>query len=302
MKTKPGAARLAVARVRGLEFRARGRIQDLLQGGHLSAFRGTGLRFREVRSYADGDDPRHIDWNVTARSQSPFVKVFEEERELTVAFLVDVSSSLDTGLTTRTVREAAAEFCAMMAVACFGTQERLALLLHSDRLELWLPPARGPAALSRILREVAVHPTEGTGTDLGAAFDQLSRRLPRRAVVVVVSDFRDDPARFGPALRRLGVRHDVSLVRVEPVGFDPLPRQGLIGFVDPETGTTVDLDGSDPNLRDALHGAQEAHKAACGEQARKARAVVASHPTSVEPIESVRSLVRRRSMAGGTPR
>jgi uncharacterized protein (DUF58 family) len=302
VKTPPGTARLAVARVRGLEFRARGRIQDLLQGGHLSAFRGTGLRFREVRSYSEGDDPRHIDWNVTARSQNPFVKVFEEERELTVAFLVDVSPSLDTGLSQRTVREAAAEFCALMAVACFGTQERLALALHSDRLELWLPPARGPAALSRILREVAVHPCTGKGTDLGAAFDQLSRRLPRRAVVVVVSDFRDDPARFGPALRRLGVRHDVSLVRVEPSGFEPLPTEGLLGFVDSETGGVVDLDTSDKALRAALGKAQDDHRLLCDEQARKARAVVATHATSAEPIVSVRALVRRRTQAGGSPR
>lgn len=291
-----------MARVRGLEFRARGRIQDLLQGGHLSAFRGTGLRFREVRSYADGDDPRHIDWNVTARSQAPFVKVFEEERELTVAFLVDVSPSLDTGVSGRTAREASAEFCAVMAAACFGTQERLALLLHSDRMELWLPPSRGPAALSRILREVAVHPVQGRGTDLAAAFDQLSRRLPRRAVVVVVSDFRDDPSKFGPALRRLGVRHDVNLVRVEPAGFDPLPDRGLLGMLDPETGEVVDLDASDPALRTSLRAALGSHRAACDEQARKARAVVGSHGTRDEPIASVRSLVRRRSMAGGFAR
>lgn len=302
MTLRPGSARNAVARVRGLEFRARGRIQDLLQGGHLSAFRGTGLRFREVRAYSEGDDPRHIDWNVTARSQSPFVKVFEEERELTVAFLVDVSGSLDAGLHGRTQRDAAAEFCAQMALACFGTQERLALLLHSDRLELWLPPARGPAALSRLLREVAVHPVQGRGTDLGAAFDQLSRRLPRRAVVVVVSDFRDDPSRFGPALRRLGVRHDLNLVRVVPEGFDPLPRGGLLQFVDPETGSVFELDASDRATRRDIASAETRHLAALEEQARKSRAVSVAHPTSVDPITSVRALVRRRGLAGGTPR
>lgn len=302
MSLRPGSARNAVARVRGLEFRARGRIQDLLQGGHLSAFRGTGLRFREVRSYSEGDDPRHIDWNVTARSQTPFVKVFEEERELTVAFLVDVSSSLDTGVRGRTQRDAAAEFCAQMALACFGTQERLALMLHSDRMERWLPPARGPAALSRLLREVAVHPAQGRGTDLGAAFDQLSRRLPRRAVVVVISDFRDDPAKFGPALRRLGIRHDVNLVRVVPEGFDPLPDHGLIGFVDPETGSVFELDASDDALRRSLLAAEAEHVAACDEQARKSRAVSVVHPTASDAIATVRTLVRRRAIAGGVPR
>lgn len=302
MNLRPGTARNAVSRVRGLEFRARGRIHDLLQGGHLSAFRGTGLRFREVRAYTEGDDPRHIDWNVTARSQTPFVKVFEEERELTVAFLVDVSASLDTGVADRTQRDAAAEFCAEMALACFGTQERLALMLHSDKLELWLPPARGPAAVSRLVREVAVHPATGRGTDLGAAFDQLCRRLPRRAVVVVISDFRDDPARFGPALRRMGVRHDVNLVRVVPEGFDPLPDHGLLGFVDPETGSVHELDASDPSLRHSLLVAEANHVVACDEQARKARAVTVVHPTSTDTIATVRTLIRRRAIAGGVPR
>jgi uncharacterized protein (DUF58 family) len=298
----PGAARRAVARVRGLEFRARGRIQDLLHGGHLSSFRGTGLRFREVRAYSEGDDPRHIDWNVTARSQSPFVKVFEEERELTVAFLVDVSASLDTGVSRLTVREAAAEFCAQMALSCFGTQERLALMLHSDALELWLPPARGPAALSRLLREVAVHPVSSPRTNLAAAFDALSRRLPRRAVVVVLSDFRDDPDLYGPALRRLGVRHDVNLVRVDASGFSPLPDQGLVEFLDPETGATVLLDTSDRSTRAALDRAESARLEAVAALARKARAVTASHDSGKDPVGSVRALVRRRAMAGGTPR
>ncbi|MCB9496363.1 MAG: DUF58 domain-containing protein [Fibrobacteria bacterium] len=302
MKPQPGSARSAVARVRGLEFRARGRIQDLLQGGHLSAFRGTGLRFREVRSYTEGDDPRHIDWNVTARSQTPFVKVFEEERELTVAFMVDVSSSLDTGVGRVTVREAAAEFCAQMAMACFGSQERLALMLHSDRLELWLPPARGPAALSRLLREVAVHPAQGRKTDLGAACDQLARRLPRRAVILVLSDFRDDPDRYGPALKRLGVRHDVNLVRVEPESFHPLPDRGLTEFLDAETGEQVLLDTSDPALAEALNRAESDRLGRLDEIARKARAVVVSHHGGRETIDSVRTLIRRRAMAGGAPR
>lgn len=302
MTLRPGTARNAVARVRGLEFRARGRIQDLLQGGHLSAFRGTGLRFREVRAYTEGDDPRHIDWNVTARSQTPFVKVFEEERELTVVFLVDVSGSLDTGVAGRTQRDAAAEFCAQMALACFGTQERLALMLHSDRMELWLPPSRGPAALSRLLREVAVHPSQGRGTDLGAAFDQISRRMPRRAVVVVISDFRDDPARFGPALRRMGMRHDVNLVRVVPEGFDPLPDHGLLGFLDPETGSVIELDASDRALRQSLLAAEANHVAAVDEQGRKSRAVSVTHPTSNDAIATVRTLIRRRVNAGGVPR
>ncbi|HOX53070.1 MAG TPA: DUF58 domain-containing protein, partial [Fibrobacteria bacterium] len=167
-------ARRIVRRVRRIEFRARGRVSDPLAGGHMSTFKGTGMRFREVRAYLDGDDPRSIDWNVTARLNEPFVKVFEEERELTAAFLVDLSGSTLAGSRGSILREAAAEFCAVLALSCLGTQESLALLTHTDTMESWLPPARGPQVLSRVLREILERPVKGNGTDLGAACDQLA--------------------------------------------------------------------------------------------------------------------------------
>ena len=126
--------------------------------------------------------------------------------------------------------------------------------------------------------------------------------MPRRAVVVVISDFRDDPARFGPALRRMGMRHDVNLVRVVPEGFDPLPDQGLLGFLDPETGSVIELDASDRALRHSLLVAEANHVAAVDEQGRKSRAVSVVHPTSTDAIATVRALIRRRVNAGGVPR
>jgi uncharacterized protein (DUF58 family) len=292
-------ARRIVRRVRRIEFKARGRVSDPLAGGHMSTFKGTGMRFREVRSYQDGDDPRSIDWNVTARLNEPFVKVFEEERELTAAFLVDLSASSLAGSKGGILREAAAEFCAVLALSCLGSQESLALLTHTDVMESWLPPARGPQVLSRVLREILEHPIKGTKTDLGAACDQLARRLRRRSVVFVVSDFHDDPERYAPALRRLGIRHDLNLVRLEPAGFDPLPGAGLVAFVDPETGEELEMDVSDPVLRREL-------TLACGReleellrQARKARAVLARCPTGSDPLAIVRTLVRERARAHG---
>lgn len=293
-------ARRIVRRVRKIEFRARGRVSDPLSGGHLSTFRGTGMRFREVRSYADGDDPRSIDWNVTARlGGEPFVKVFEEERELTAVFLVDLSASSLAGSRGAILRETAAEFCAVLALSCLGGQESLALLTCTDRVESWLPPMRGPQVLSRLLREVLEREPAGRGTDLALGCDQLLRRLGRRSVVFVVSDFHDDPARFAPALRRLGIRHDLNLVRLEPAGFDPLPDAGLVTFVDPETGDEFELDCSDPALRRDLARAQSKELDDLLKEARRARASTVVLRTGTDSFETVRSLVRARSMGHG---
>lgn len=295
----PSLARRVTQRVRRIEFRARGRISDLLAGGHLSTFKGTGMRFREVRAYVDGDDPRGIDWNVTARLNEPFVKVFEEERELTAAFLLDLSESTLAGSRGALSRETAAEFCAVTALSCFGSQESLALLTFSDQVETWLPPARGPQALSRLLREILEREPKGKGTNLALACDQLARRLRRRSVVFVVSDFREDPSTYAQALRRLGIGHDLNLVRIEPAGFDPLPGNGLVTFVDAETGLEFELDVSDKSLREALGRRETEIVNNLEREARKSRATLLRVRTGADPVDAVRKLVRKRALVHG---
>lgn len=290
-------ARRAFQRVRSLELKARGRIRDLLGGSHLSAFRGTGLSFREVREYVEGDDPRSIDWNVTARLGHPYAKVFDEERELTAAFLVDASASGMTGARGRLVREAAAEFCAALALSCLSGQERLALMMHSDRLETWIPPVRGQGALQRLLREILeVRPT-GKATDLVAACDALGGRLSRRAVVFVVSDFRCDLDALEPALRRLGMRHDLNLVEIVPTGLDPLPAVGLVAVRDPETDRETLVDTSDPAFRRAWAAREEIRQEALDRLARRSRAVRVRHATVDEPLSTIRALLQLRRHA-----
>lgn len=295
----PSLARRVTQRVRRIEFRARGRISDLLSGGHLSTFKGTGMRFREVRAYVDGDDPRGIDWNVTARLNEPFVKVFEEERELTAAFLLDLSESTLAGSRGALSRETAAEFCAVTALSCFGSQESLALLTFSDQVETWLPPARGPQALSRLLREILEREPKGRGTNLSMACDQLARRLRRRSVVFVVSDFREDPATYSQALRRLGIGHDLNLVRIEPAGFDPLPGNGLVSFVDAETGVEFELDVSDKTLRETLGRRETEIVNNLEREARKSRAALLRVRTGTDPVDAVRKLVQKRALVHG---
>lgn len=291
-------ARRVIQRVRRLELRARGRIQDLMGGSHLSAFKGTGLSFREVREYAEGDDPRRIDWNVTARlGGNAFVKVFDEERELTAAFLVDVSGSTGTGARALLVREAAAEFCATLALSCLTGQERLALLLHSDRVETWIPPVRGQGALERVLREILEAVPVGTGTDLAAACDALGSRLPRRAVVFVVSDFRDDLERLEPALKRLGARHDLNLVEVVPTGLSPLPKVGLVSLRDPETGRERMVDTSDDRFRQAWEAREAARQERLVRVAQRSRAVRARHATTDDVLSTIHGLLQARRLS-----
>jgi uncharacterized protein (DUF58 family) len=290
-------ARRVFQRVRRLELRARGKIQDLLGGSHLSAFKGTGLSFREVREYSEGDDPRRIDWNVTARLGTPFAKVFDEERELTAAFLVDVSGSTGTGARALLVREAAAEFCATLALSCLTGQERLALLLHSDRVETWIPPVRGQGALQRVVREILEVRPKGHKTDLVAACDSLGARLPRRAVVFVVSDFREDLDRLEPALKRLGARHDLNLVEVVPTGLQPLPKVGLVAVRDPESGHECLVDTSHPAFRDQWERREAQRQERLQRLALRARAVKVRHETVTEPMTTIHSLMQLRRLS-----
>jgi len=287
-------ARRAFQRVRRLELRARGRIQDLLGGSHISAFKGTGLSFREVREYSEGDDPRRIDWNVTARLGHPYAKVFDEEREMTAAFLVDISGSTGTGARGQLVREAAAEFCAAMALSCLSGQERLALLLHSDQVEAWIPPVRGQGALQRLLREILEAKPKANGTDLAAACDALGRRLPRRAVVFLVSDFKTDLVKFEPALRRLGARHDLNLIEIKPTGMAPLPAVGLVAVRDPESGREALVDTSDAAFRRAWQAREDARQSTLDRLAKRSLAVRVTHSTTSEPLETVRELLQKR--------
>lgn len=291
-------ARRVFQRVRRLELRARGRIQDLLGGSHLSAFKGTGLSFREVREYAEGDDPRRIDWNVTARlGGNAFVKVFDEERELTAAFLVDVSASTGTGSRALLVREAAAELCATLALSCLTGQERLALLLHSDRVETWIPPVRGQGALQRVLREILEVKPLGTATNLAAACDSLGSRLPRRAVVFVVSDFRDDLERLEPALKRLGARHDLNLIEVVPTGLHPLPDVGMVALRDPETGRERLVDTSHAGFRREWERRETVRQERLTRMILRSRGVRVSHATTDDPMTTIHGLLQRRRLS-----
>lgn len=244
--------------VRQIEIRTDRLTTDLFAGGYHSVFKGLGLEFDEVREYTPGDDIRSIDWNVTARTGSPHVKSFVEERELTVVLVVDASASLDFGSQQRTKAEAAAEVCALLAFSATKNHDKVGLVMFTDDVELYLPPRKGRRQVLRVIREVLYFQRRSAGTNLRNALEHVSRTLTRRAVVFVVSDFQD--VGYLDALTILERRHDVIAVDL----YDPRERElcnaGLIELEDAETGRFTLVDTSVPGFlrRHSAHAESEA--------------------------------------------
>jgi uncharacterized protein (DUF58 family) len=230
-----------LAQVRRLTIRSRRAVEEVFSGAYRSAFRGKGLEFAEVREYVPGDDVRSIDWNVTARHGRPFVKRFDEERELTVVVALDLSGSLGFGSRSRTKRGAAAEAGALVALAASRNRDRVGLLLFTDRVELYLPPSKSRSRSLRIVRELVAFEPKGTGTDLGGALAFLGRVLRRRAVLFLISDWFADS--FERPLNLLARRHELVTIEVGDPLEESIPDRGLIHVRDLETGASrlVDL-------------------------------------------------------------
>ncbi len=223
--------------VRLLEITTRGLVNDVFSGEYHSVFKGRGMSFAEVREYRYGDDIRGIDWNVTARTGSPHVKVFEEERELTLMLVVDVSASAHFGTRERMKSELAAELCGVLAFSAIKNNDKVGLILFSDRIERFVPPRKGRRHALRVLRELLFHPAEGKGTDIAGALEYLARVTRRRAVVFLVSDFLADG--YERALSVAARRHDLVAVRVGDAREVAVPPMGFVEFEDPESGRRV---------------------------------------------------------------
>jgi uncharacterized protein (DUF58 family) len=238
-----GVPRDLIAQVRRLEIRTRRRVSELFGGEYHSVFKGQGVEFREVREYIPGDAIRSIDWNVTARTGAPYVKQFEEERELTVLLLVDLSASGQFGSQSRRKSAAMAELGALIVFSAISNQDKVGLILFTDEAELYVPPRKSRSHGLRVVRELLYHPPRGRGTDLGAALTLLNRVQKRRAVVFLLSDFLTEG--YERPLAAAARRHDVIALRL----FDPreaeLPEVGLIRLQDLETGRELVVDCGD---------------------------------------------------------
>lgn len=246
----PGASAVppeVLRQVKRIELRTRGLVNSRFTGEYHSVFKGMGMEFAEVREYQPGDEVRTIDWNVSARMRRLFVKRFVEERELTVLLLVDCSGSSRGGAGVRDKQGIAAELAAVLALTATRNNDRVGLLLHSDRVEHVVPPRKGRRHALRLVRDVIAWPSGSRGTDLGAAFDYAARLLAHRSIVFVVSDFVS-PEMEKP-LTRLSQRHDVVALVLDDPAERTLPDAGVARLRDAESGQLVEVDTSDPAVR-----------------------------------------------------
>lgn len=243
-------------KVRRIEIKTRHAVNDVFAGRYHSTFKGRGMEFDEVREYFPGDDIRAIDWNVTARTGVPHIKKFVEEREMTVMLMVDISGSNDFGSTSQLKRDLAAEVAAMLAFSATRNNDRIGLILFSDRIEKYIPPRKGPRHVLRIIREVLSHEPQSGGTDAVPALDYLNHTTSRRAVTFLISDFIF-PAAYERPLKITARRHDLIAVAIGDRREQAWPKAGLVEWRDPESGEAVLVDTSSNAVRSQLLLEQE---------------------------------------------
>jgi uncharacterized protein (DUF58 family) len=237
-------------KVRKIEIKTRGLSQNIFAGQYHSAFKGRGMEFAEVREYQFGDDVRDIDWNVTARFGRPFVKVFEEERELTVMLLVDVSGSLDFGTVQQNKRDLATEIAATIAFSAIQNNDKIGVIFFSDRIEKYIPPKKGRKHILYIIREMLDFHPQSNKTDIAMATAYLTRVMKRRCTSFLISDFYDNKD-FSREMEIANRKHDVVAIQVYDPRAKSLPDVGLMRVRDAETGHEMYIDTSSKKLRRA---------------------------------------------------
>jgi uncharacterized protein (DUF58 family) len=287
-------------KVRRIEIRTSHLVSDVLAGQFRSAFKGRGMEFEEVRPYQYGDDVRSIDWNVAARTGFPHVKLFREERELTVMLAVDLSGSLAFGSQAQLKRELAAEIAATVAFSAIRSNDRVGLVCFTDRVERVVPPRKGSRHVLRIVRDLLAFEPERRGTDIGGAIAEANRMLSRRSVLFVVSDWRSagvtsagrEP--WEDALRIARMKHDVIPVVVHDRRESALPDVGLMEFEDLETGERVVADLGSRRVRDRFARMAEAERALLDDTLRRLRCEAIRVETGGDVAEPFRAFFARR--------
>jgi len=251
------ATRRILKKVKQIEIATRSVVNEVFSGEYHSVFKGRGMEFAEVREYQPGDDVRLIDWNVSARSGKPFIKVFEEERELTVMLLVDVSSSGNFGTASGMKREIAAELSAVLAFSAIKNNDKVGLMIFSDKIEKFIPPRKGKKHVLRVIREILFHKPQESNTDLNVALEHLSRIIKRRSTVFLISDFLTGD--FEKSLHVANRKHDIIAISITDPREVTMPDVGLIELRDAETGESVMLDTGDRSIRNAFYTDAQTH-------------------------------------------
>ena len=247
-----------IKRIRKLEITTRKVVSDLLAGQYHSVFKGRGMAFAEVRQYQPGDEIRIIDWNVTARMNDVFVKVFTEERELTVMLVVDVSASQEFGTRSRSKAEICAEIAAQIAFSAIANNDRVGLILFSDAVEKVIPPKKGRKHVLRVISDILSHRPASRGTDVNVGLNYVSRFAKRKAVTFLISDFL--ARNFDTSLRIVSRKHDLVPVMISDPLEDAFPKLGLVQLEDPETGQRALVDTSDRSVRSGYEKAMSSRR------------------------------------------
>jgi len=286
-------------KVRQIEIRTRSAVNSVLSGAYSSTFKGRGMEFAEVREYVAGDEIRSIDWNVTARHGTPYIKKHIEERELTVFLVVDASSSGDFGSQFEMKGEVMATLSALLAFSAIKNNDRVGLLIFTNQVELFIPPQKGRKHVLRVIRELLYFKPKGKGTDLAAALDHLNRIQRRRAVVFVVSDFATGD--FEKPMRLLQQRHDAVALTVWDPRERDLPGIGFLELEDAETGEIVLIDTADAQFRDLFRKEVQKESASLKRLFRRLGldyveiGIEATYEQTIEPLlEYFRKRARRR--------
>jgi uncharacterized protein (DUF58 family) len=283
-------------KIQRVEIRARGLVNDVYAGHYESAFKGRGMDFEEVREYTPGDDIRHIDWNVTARMNRPFVKRHRDERELTVFLLVDLSGSAQFGSHTALKAEVAAEIAAVLAHCALQSRDRVGLILFSDQIELCLPPKKSRGHHWQVIREILTYQPRSKGTDLKAPLERLQKVQKRRAVVFLLSDFLG--VELPSELATVARLHDVVAIEIRDPRESRLPDVGFVELEDAETGRRVTVDTRKPETRRLWQERQERLRSARTRALRSRGVDHVEIDTDADPGDRLLRYFRLRELKG----
>lgn len=280
-------------KVRRIEIKTRGLSNHIFAGEYHSTFKGRGMSFSEVREYTPGDDVKFIDWNVTARFSHPFVKVFEEERELIVMLLVDISSSSLFGTQERLKRELITEISAVLSFSASTNNDKVGVIFFSDKVEKFIPPKKGKGHILRIIRElIALEPAHTGATDISVALEFLNNVIKKKTITFLMSDFVSRP--YDHALQLAARKHDLVGIHVYDKYDKELPAAGLLQVQDAETGQAMWVDTEDKTIRNHYAGAFEAKNKYCTQVFRKSGASLLNVRTDEDYVKVLQGYFKRK--------
>ena len=279
-------------KVRKIEIKTKGLSNHIFAGEYHTAFKGRGMAFSEVREYQPGDDIRSIDWNVTARFNNPYVKVFEEEREMTVMLLVDVSASKDFGTQQQMKQELVTELGAVLAFSAIQNNDKIGVIFFSDQVEKFIPPKKGKSHILRIIRELIAFEPEHNGTDIGEALRYFNNVIKKRAVCFLISDFMNEG--FEAPLRIANKKHDLVAVRINDIREEELPNVGLVQMKDAEKGNIEWIDTSSKSIRTQFKANYLKHQAELQQLFRSSGVDTINIRTDEDYVKPLISFFKRR--------